>query len=139
MIVVLDTNIIMDALQERQPFDVEAKEILMRSQNGKDFTSLFTVNAAADIFYLYSKARDMKSAKAALDFLLTNYGVVSISQDECKAALALSIDDFEDALVVISAQRANADYIITRDDKLLSAASPVEIISPRGFLDALAD
>ena len=79
----------------------------------------------------------MKSAKAALDFLLMNYGIVSISQDECKAALALPIDDFEDALVVISAQRANADYIITRDDKLLSEASPVKIISPKGFLDAL--
>ena len=63
MTVLLDTNIILDALQERQPFDVEAKEILKRAQSG-EFTCLFTANAAADIFYLYSRARDMKSAKS---------------------------------------------------------------------------
>ena len=137
MIALLDTNIIMDALQERQPFDIEAKEILKRSQVGKEFTSLFTANAADDIFYLYSKARDMKSAKSALDFLLSNYGVVTISQENCKAALALTIEDFEDALVVICAQRAKADFIITRDDKFLTAVSPVKLITPKDFLGTL--
>ena len=70
MTVLLDTNVIMDALQERSPFDVPAKEILLRGQNG-ELTCLLTANAAADIFYLYSKARDIQSAKAALDFLLS--------------------------------------------------------------------
>ena len=137
MIALLDTNIIMDALQERQPFDIEAKEILKRSQGGREFTSLFTANAAADIFYLYSKARDMKSAKSALDFLLSSYGVVTISQEDCKAALALTIEDFEDALVVICAQRANADFIITRDDKFLTAISPIKLITPKDFIGTL--
>jgi len=62
MTVVLDTNVIMDALQERQPFDIEAKEILLRAQNA-EFTCYFTANAATDIFYLYTKARDIKSAR----------------------------------------------------------------------------
>jgi len=137
MIVLLDTNIIMDALQERQPFDIEAKEILRRSQNGKEFTSMFTANAAADIFYLYSKARDMKSAKTALDFLLTNYGVVTVSQEDCKTALTLHIEDFEDALVVVCAKKVNADYIITRDEKFLSAASPIKLINPANFINSL--
>jgi len=134
MIALLDTNIIMDALQERQPFDIEAKEILKRSQNGKEFTSLFTANAATDIFYLYSKARDMKSAKVALDFLIKNYGVVTVSQADCLAAISLSVDDFEDALVIVCAQKANADYIITRDEGFLSATSSVERITPKGFI-----
>ena len=134
MIALLDTNIIMDALQERQPFDVEAKEILSRSQGSKSFTSYFTANAATDIFYLYSKARDMKTAKAALNFLLSNYGVVTITQEDCKAALALPIEDFEDALVVISAQRVKADFIITRDVRFLSVVSTVKLITPKDFL-----
>ena len=138
MTVLLDTNIIMDALQERQPFDAEAKEILKRAQGGKEFTCLFTANAAADIFYLYSKARDMKSAKAALDFLLTNYGVVTVAHKDCMAALSLPIDDFEDALVIVCALSAKADYIITRDDKLLHAVSPVKIITPKDFVAALS-
>ena len=139
MTVLLDTNIIMDALQERSPFDIEAKEILTRGQKGKEYACQFTANAAADIFYLYSKARDMKSANAALTYLINNYGIVTVSQDECKAALALSpnIEDFEDALVVVCAQRINADYIITRDEKFLAAVSPVKLITPKDFIDLL--
>jgi len=134
MTVLLDTNIIMDALQERSPFDVEAKEILMRSQNG-EITCLFTANAATDIFYLYSKARGVKSAKSALDFLLKNYDVVSVTHDDCILALSLSIDDFEDALAVICAQKANVDCIITRDDKFIEDILPVKIVTPKEFLE----
>ena len=136
MIVMLDTNIILDALMERQPFDIEAKKIL-QSASGNKFTCLFTANAATDIFYLYSRARDCKSAKAALYFLLTNYGVVSVSREDCLEALSLPIDDFEDALAVVCAQRANADYIITRDDKLLKATLPVKLITPKEFMAIL--
>ena len=137
MTVLLDTNIIMDALQERQPFDIEAKEILKRAGDGK-FTCLFTANAAADIFYLYSKARDVKSAKVALEFLLANYGVVSVTHEDCKAAVSLPIDDFEDALVVVCAGKAKADYIITRDDEFLQAPSLVKLITPKAFVDMLS-
>ena len=139
MNVLLDTNIIMDALQERSPFDVEAKEILKRGQGGKEFACHFTANAAADIFYLYSKTRDMKSANVALTFLIDNYGIVTVSQDECKAALSLSpnIEDFEDALVVACAQRINADYVVTRDEKFLAAVSPVKLITPKDFVEML--
>ena len=136
MIVLLDTNIIMDALQERTPFDIEAKEILKRAQN-KEFSCLFTANAAADIFYLYSRARDMKSAKAALGFLIAHYGVVTVSQEDCKSALSQPIEDFEDALVAVCAKNAGADYIITRDDVFLSASSPVKLITPKSFLSML--
>jgi len=132
MIVLLDTNIIMDALQERSPFDIPAKEILMQGQSGK-LTCMFTANAATDIFYLYSKARDMQTAAAALDFLLKTYKVVSVTHEDCTAALSLPISDFEDALVVVCAQKAKADYIITRDEKFLTNASTVKTISPNDF------
>lgn len=137
MIAVLDTNIIMDALQERQPFDISAKEILKRAQDGK-FICLFTANAVTDIFYLYSKARDTQTAKVALAFLLEIYGVVSVTHEDCKAALSLPIDDFEDALVAVCAGKVNADYIITRDDKFLQTASPVKLIAPKDFVEVLS-
>ena len=136
MTILLDTNIIMDALQERQPFDVEAKEILQRAQNG-EITCLLTANAATDIFYLYSKARDVSAARVALSFLLDSYGVVSVTQEDCKAALSMSVEDFEDALVVVCAKKINADYIITRDDKFLQADSPVKLITPKMLIGTL--
>ena len=138
MTVLLDTNVIMDALQERSPFDVPAKEILLRGQNG-ELTCLLTANAATDIFYLYSKARDIQSAKAALDFLLSIYKVVSVTHEDCITARMLPIDDFEDGLVVACAEKATADYIITRDEKLLETDSSVKLIAPEIFVALLQD
>jgi len=133
MTVLLDTNVIMDALQERQPFDVEAKEILLRAQN-VEFTCYFTANAVTDIFYLYSKARDLKSARQALNFLLATYKVVSVSHEDCVNAMSIPIEDFEDALVSACAKKVGADYIISRDDKYLRDHSPVKVVEPKDFL-----
>ena len=133
MIILLDTNVIMDALQERQPFDVEAKEILLRAQNG-EFTCYFTANAATDIFYLYSKARDLKSARQVLDFLLATYKVVSVTHEDCIDAMSIPIEDFEDALVSACAKKIGADLFISRDDKYLRVNSPVKVIEPKDFL-----
>ena len=136
MTVLLDTNVIMDAIQERHPFDVTAKEILERSQNG-ELSCLFTANAATDIFNLYSKARDIKSAKIVLKFLLENYGVISATHEDCTNALSIPIDDFEDALAIACAQKANIEYVVTRDDKLLSCDLPIKIISPTKLLELI--
>jgi predicted nucleic acid-binding protein len=136
MIVLLDTNIMLDALQERQPFDVEAKDILWRSQNG-EFKCCFTANAATDIFYLYSKARDSQSARSAMDFILSHYEVVSVTHEDCVAALASPMNDFEDALVAVCAKKAGVDFIVTRDEEFLLAASPVPLISPAELLNRL--
>ena len=133
MTILLDTNVIMDALQERQPFDVEAKEILLRAQNG-EFSCYFTANAATDVFYLYRKARDLKSARQVLDFLLATYKVASVTHEDCVNATSIPIEDFEDALVSACAEKAGADYIISRDDKYLRDNSPVKVITPKDFL-----
>ena len=136
MTILLDTNIIIDALQERQPFDAPAKEI-MRKARTKEITCCFTANAVTDIFYLYSKVRDLQSARSALTYLLENYSVVSVTQEDCISAMSFPIDDFEDALVVTCAKKAEVDYIITRDEKFLCDKSPVDIITPIELLNRL--
>jgi len=133
MRILLDTNVVMDALQERQPFDADAKEILLRAQNG-EFTCCFTANAMTDIFYLYRKARDMGSARKVLDFLLATYRVVSVTHEDCIRAMSIPIEDFEDALVSACAEKDGIDYIVSRDIKYLHDDSPVPVIDPRNFL-----
>ena len=136
MIVLLDTNVIIDALQERRPFDAEAKEILLRAQN-VEFTCYFTANAMTDIFYLYGKARGMKSARQVMNFLLETYKIISVTHEDCINAMLIPIEDFEDALVSACAKKAEADYIISRDDKFLQSNSPVNVIEPKYFLKIL--
>ena len=136
MTVLLDTNVFMDALQERQPFDVEAKEILLRAQNSV-FACYFTANTITDIFYLYNKARDLKSARQVVSFLLATYKIVSVTHEDYTNAMSVAIADFEDALVCACAMKVEADYIISRDDKFLRAKSPVKVIEPKDFLNIL--
>jgi predicted nucleic acid-binding protein len=138
MKVLLDTNVFMDALQERQPYDVEAKEILLRGQNA-EFICCFTANAATDIFYLYSRARDMKSARQVLSFLLATYSVVSVTNEDCNNAMSIPIEDFEDALVSACAKKTDVDFIISRDSKFVHGKSPVKVIAPKDFLEMLAE
>ena len=95
---------------------------------------MFTANAASDIFYLYSKARDIAAAKAALIFLIEAFGVVSVVRDDCSAALTSSIEDFEDALVTVCAEKEHVDYIITRDERFLQETSSVALVTPMDFL-----
>ena len=136
MTVLLDTNIIMDALQERQPFDVPAKELLRRVQSG-EIKACFTANAASDIFYLYSKARDIQSARTVMDFLFANYTVVSVTHEDCINAMKLPILDFEDALVAECAGKVKADYIVTRDEEFLRSNSLVKLITANDLLKIL--
>ena len=138
MIILLDTNVIMDALQERTPFDIYAKEILLRGQKG-EVDCYFTANATTDIFYLYRKARSVESAKSAFNFLLKAYHVVSINHEDYLAALQLPIDDFEDALIVVCGKKIKADYIVTGDKEFLQAITDVKMISPDKFLEICYD
>ena len=136
MTILLDTNIIMDALQERSPFDAAAKEILLYGQSGK-VGCVFTANAMSDIFYLYSKVRSRKEAKVALGFLLNTYSVVSVTQEDCSKALTLPNDDFEDALVEVCAKSVGADYIVSRDSEFKDVATEVKVITPDELLEML--
>jgi predicted nucleic acid-binding protein len=128
-----DTNIILDSLQKRTPFDRFSDEILLRAEKG-EFELFLTANSMSDIFYVYSKARDNASAKSALRYLLDTYKIVSISDEDCKAALALPIDDFEDALVIVCAQNIQADFVVTRDELFLKS-NIINTIHPQKLLE----
>jgi predicted nucleic acid-binding protein len=136
MIVVLDTNTIMDALQERQPFNVAAQEIFLRAQNN-EFECCFTASSVTDIFYLYSKARDLASARRAIGFLLATYRIIPVTHDECTRALSIPVNDYENALLVVCSMKAEADFIISRDKQILESELPIKVIEPQDFLQIL--
>ena len=79
----------------------------------------------------------MKSARQVLDFLLRTYKIVSVTHEDCVYAMSIPIEDFEDAFVSACAQKAEADYIISRDETFLRGNSPVKVIEPKDFLETL--
>ena len=55
MIVLLDTCIIIDVLQDRQPFSDDAKKIFIAAAN-KQFEACITAKSVADINYITHRA-----------------------------------------------------------------------------------
>jgi predicted nucleic acid-binding protein len=133
MKILLDTNVILDVLDNREPFVGNAKIIMEKGRTG-EISCAFTANAVADIFYISSKSRNRQVAKAILSLLVTTYDVISVTQEDCIDALALPNEDFEDALVEVCARKTGADFVISRDEDFIAAATAARVIKPDEFI-----
>jgi predicted nucleic acid-binding protein len=135
MKIIIDNNIVLDALLDRQPFSNAAEKILTACANAHQ--GCLSVNSLTDIFYVLRKYMDVSSAKKAVQKLMELLVIISISDEDCMNALSLPIDDFEDALVVICGKNAGAGCIVTRDEKFLKIDSPIPVISPDKLIESL--
>ena len=63
---------------------------------------------------------------------------VALTADDLTRAARLQWDDYEDCLIAIAAQKARADYLITRDAKGFDR-SMVPALSPTAWLDLMED
>jgi len=132
MIVVVDNNIVLDALLERKPFYSDAAQLLTACLSGH--TGCLTANSLTDIFYVLSKYIGAVKAKQSVKKLTELFEIISVTEADCINALELPMDDFEDALIASCAKKAGAEYIISRDADFKRSASPIRIISPSEFL-----
>lgn len=136
MIVLLDTCVIIDVLQDRQPFVEAAKKIFIAVAN-KQIEGCITAKSVADIYYLTHKAtHSNEKSREILAKLFTLFSLLNTTGDDCKNALFSPIADYEDAIMVETAKNAGIDYIVTRNIKDYSK-SPVKVTSPAEFLEEL--
>ena len=70
--------------------------------------------------------------------MLLTLEVCAVNQDILKTALALNLDDFEDAVQLACAMNENLDAIITRDLQGF-VNSPISILSPGELLASLSE
>jgi len=136
MKILLDTNIIIDMFEDRQPYSTDAKEILIGVEKGI-LKGYITANAVADIFYLCKRSRSIEETRAVLKFLLDKLEVISVTHKDCVNAMVTTISDFEDALFVTCSKKERIDYVITRDEKLLISSELSNAMLPDRFLSLL--
>jgi predicted nucleic acid-binding protein len=115
--VLLDTNIIIDLLAKREPFDQDARKLF--SFADKEKVNLFTsALSIANVSYVLLKKKNPEEAKQILRKLKLLVRILSL--DEKVINLALNdneFKDFEDGLQYYSALENNVDVIITRNLK----------------------
>jgi predicted nucleic acid-binding protein len=130
----IDTNVVLDDILGRYPNVYTARKISLLATDGI-IKCYLTANSLTDIFYIVSKKLDKASARRVIKYLLLSFSVVSVTGEDCLQAIGFPMDDFEDALVMVCAERAALSYIITNDKGFLGNADlRIPAISPADFI-----
>ena len=132
MRILIDTNVILDVLMQRDGFE-SGREILRMSHLGK-LQGFVSASAITDIFYiLYRHIKDKKETIDSVRRLIAFVQVASVDEKIICEALESGWADFEDAVQYQAAKSRNARYIVTRNTKDFEASLP-EAITPEDFL-----
>ena len=133
MRILIDTNIILDIVQKREPFFADSYQALRKAIEA-DAECLISASAATDIFYMFRKAfQSAQQAKERIEQLSQIVTFADVQGADIHTALTRSMPDFEDAVVDAVAERSDASYILTRNIKDF-AGSSVPAITPTEFL-----
>lgn len=117
MKILVDTNIIIDALTGREPFRESAEQIFLLAANQIE-EMYITAGSATDIYYLIRKyLHNAEQSKNTMSKLYQLFGILDVTANDCQDALLLDMKDYEDAVVSCCAQRNKMDYIVTRNVK----------------------
>lgn len=136
MKVVVDNNVIIDALKPNPQFEVNAQQIL-RLASIKKIDGFVSANSLTDIFYVLRKAHGADKAKAMVQKLLLILDIIGIDPADCADALSLPMNDFEDAIFAVCAQKIGADCIVSRDEGFIKSETAVNVITSEQLLEKL--
>jgi predicted nucleic acid-binding protein len=131
----LDTNILLDAVMRERPQSAEARRVLDRCNGGGDM-GLVAAVSLKDLYYVLGKCWGEPTARACVEQLMGLVVVAPVGGEEADLALHAGEPDFEDGLVRACAELNDVDFIITRDAaafrkgrvRSVSAAEYLEIV-----------
>ena len=131
--VFLDTNVVIDFYQRREPFFAESQAIVQMAFE-KQITLVVSATTIINAFYILRKYYDADTLydKMRSLFLLAN--VSDITSEILAGALAEQWGDFEDCVQYLSATNIEADVIVTRNVKDYTSTS-IPVMTPTEFLD----
>lgn len=133
MKVMLDINIIIDIMLDREPFSRYSKIIFSLIEK-RQISGYISATAPPIIYYLVKKHASKEKAEEVIDILLSVFEVAVVNKDVIKRAKDLGFSDFEDALVYSSAEKEGIEFLITRNIKDFPKKGNVKVLSSEEFL-----
>ena len=136
MKVLIDTCVVVDLLQKREPF-AEAAYRLFQAAAEDRFDGCITAKSATDIYYIMRRhMHDSAAAREKLNSLLTLIGMLDTAADDVFHAISSPAADFEDAVLMETAARCRMDRIVTRNIRDFRESS-VPVCTPEEFLEQM--
>lgn len=133
--VLLDTDVVLDVLLDRQPF-VEVAARLWRAHEAGHIECSVAAITPLNVAYVIRRLRDRATAATAVDGLLATFPVCAVDGAVLLRARALPMHDIEDATQVAAAEAAGLEAIITRNSLDFDRA-PLPVLLPADFLAQL--
>lgn len=134
MLVLIDTNVLLDELEKREPF-YEASDKVLSLCASKQIKGYIALHSVSNIFYILRKNYSAENRRSLILGILKFLQVANVSHKNVRRALERSnFTDFEDCLQDECAKQIHADYIITRNTMDFSASS-IPAITPSDFLE----
>ena len=132
MVLLIDTNVIIDYLLVREPYFFESSEI-MRMCATEKIEGYMAFHSVPNLWYILRRESEETRRKWLLE-LCGFIRVTSASHKEVISAIEnVDFKDFEDCLQDRCAKAVDADYIITRNVQDYKGSSVVAV-TPEDFL-----
>ena len=136
----LDTNVIVDVLQHREPWCEDGQKIFYAVAT-RQVAGCITAKEAADIYFFSRKqftGQENVDAKARqiMTKIYSLFELIDTLAVDCKSAIAIENNDYEDAIMIESAARAGLDCIVTRNTEHFQGSS-IPVYSPAEFVARL--
>lgn len=133
MKVLVDTNIVLDFLLQREPFFQDA-ELLFQAIDAGEIVGYVTATTLTDIFYISRRhTRSTEKARQAVSETLTAMVICPVDRAVLELAFDSGLDDFEDAVQIFSAVAQALEAIVTRDTQGF-LSSPISVLSVQELL-----
>lgn len=135
MKVLIDTNIVLDLILEREPFVEDAATLFEQIEEG-NLEGYIAATTITNIFYIIRKAKGRESALAAIHRLLIGLQLCAVDRQTVETALSFGLKDFEDSIQLACATLNQLDGVVTRNRRdFIGSNTP--IYSPTELLDQL--
>lgn len=97
MRILIDTNVVLDFLLEREPF-VEDAGKLFKKIDADEIEGFIAATTITNIYYIVRKAAGVIAAQDAITQILIDLHICAVDREILEQAIALNFQDFEDAV-----------------------------------------
>ena len=130
----IDTNIFLDVLTQREPFYEHSKAVLGLCED-KKVQGFLSASSVTDIFYLiHRQLHSIDLAYQALGAVLDISKVLTVTNEDVLNAFITRASDFEDCLLATCAKSNKCDAIVTRNKKDFLTFG-ITLLSPEELLE----
>lgn len=130
-----DTNVILDLLLDREPFNAPATWLISQAEAGA-INGALCATTLTNIFYIASKALNRQQAATAVANIMSIFEVAPVTRAVIEDALTTPIQDFEDAVLYQSAIHYGCQLIVTRNTKDFTHTR-IPVMTPDEFIALL--